>query len=109
MRDRVWWVSAVTQPSSCRSESGGLRAHRVARNGLQTARVHRERLQVRQRLLERKPLLVEVCARAPQLQGDLPSGLLAAADDRNDLLEPLPVVRLQDLDAGGCAGERPAV
>ena len=64
---------------------------------------------MRKRLLERKPLLVKIRARTPQLQGDLPSRLFSAADDRHDLLETLFVVRLQDLDAGGRVGERPAV
>src|ERR1700687_3645673 len=101
MRDRVWWVSGAPQPSSCRLESSGRPAHRVGRDPLAHAAVDRERLQVRKRLLERKPLLVEILARAPQLQGDLPPGLFLAADDRHDLLETSPVVGLQDLDAGG--------
>src|ERR1700674_1320802 len=104
-----WWESAATRRSCCPWESSGRPAHRVGRDRLADTAVHSECLQVRKRLLERKPLLVKIRARTPQLQGDLPSRLFSAADDRHDLLETSFVVRLQDLDAGGSVGKRPAM
>src|SRR6202158_247466 len=64
------------------------------------AAFNRERLQVRESLLEGQPLLVEVLAGPPQLQSDLPRAhsfvrmrVGFCGDNLHDLVEPARVVR----------------
>src|SRR5579864_9526866 len=75
--------------------------HGLGRDGFVDASFDRESLQVREAFLQRKPLLVKVLPRPPELERNLPAGLLLAIDDREDLLEPAPVMRGQRIDALG--------
>src|SRR6202521_3530149 len=95
----AWLALGATRLSSSRWASSRRPAHRLGRDRLLYAVVDGKRLQVRQRLLESQPLLVEVLAEAPQLERDLPARLLSAADYLDDLVEPAPVMRVQQLAA----------
>src|SRR5690348_12766687 len=109
MRDRAWSASESTAPTSCPSASNRSPQHGLRRDRLRHATLHRKRLEMCEPLLERKPLLIEVRARPPQLESDLPSSFLIAIDDLEDLIEPPPVMTRELLDARRDRGERPAM
>src|SRR4029077_114818 len=96
-----------TPPTSSRSESNPSPPHELRRDRLSHATLDGERLQVRETFLQSEPLLVEVFARTPEVERDLPSGFLVAIHDLEDLIETPTVVARQRLHAGHDGGERP--
>src|SRR4029077_11781101 len=95
-------------PRSCPSASNESPPHRLGRDRLAHPALHGEGLQVGQAFLQRKPLLVEVLARTPQLERDLPRGLLVTTDYLHDLVEPAPMMRDQRVDPRPGVFKRPA-
>src|SRR5437899_9570016 len=97
-----WSGSAAIRRSSFRLASSRRRwrppPHRGRADELHEAALDSERLQVREGLLQRKPLLVKVLALAPQLDRHLPCGVLAAGDDLRALVEPAVIACHQRRD-----------
>src|ERR1700674_794078 len=110
MQAPAWSVWAATRRNSFRWASNRRPAHRLGRDRLLHPVVDGQSLQMRKRLLEGQSLLVKLLPGTPELKRDVPPRLFAGPpDDRDDLLEPADVMRLQHLDPRRGVRERAAM